>query len=121
MIQMQTELNVADNSGARLVECIKVLYGSKKNFAGVGEIIKVVVKVALPTGKVKKGEVHRAVIVRTKKDIKRDDGSVIRFDDNAVVLINSQNQPIGTRVFGPVVRELRDLFMKIVSLATEVF
>jgi large subunit ribosomal protein L14 len=118
---MQSILEVADNSGARKVQCIKVLGGSKRNIAGVGDIIVVSVKDALPRGKVKKGSVQRAVIVRTCKDIKRNDGSVIRFDSNAAVLINKQNEPIGTRIFGPVVRELRaKRFMKIVSLAPEV-
>lgn len=121
MIQMQSVLDVADNSGARRVMCIKVLGGSKRRYAGIGDIIKVSVKEAIPRGKVKKGEVLNAVIVRTKKDIRRKDGSAIRFDDNAVVLLNSQLQPIGTRVFGPITRELRgESFMKIISLAPEV-
>jgi large subunit ribosomal protein L14 len=121
MIQMQSILEVADNSGARKVQCIKVLGGSKHNIAGVGDIIVVSVKEALPKGKVKKGSVQRAVIVRTAKDVKRADGTVIRFDRNAAVLLNKQNEPIGTRIFGPVVRELRaKKFMKIVSLAPEV-
>lgn len=121
MIQMQSILDVADNSGAKKVQCIKVLGGSKRNIASVGDIIVVSVKEALPKGKVKKGSVQRAVIVRTAQNIKRDDGSVIRFDGNAAVLINKQNEPIGTRIFGPVVRELRaKRFMKIVSLAPEV-
>lgn len=121
MIQMRTHLNVADNSGAREVACIKVLGGSKRRYANIGDIIKVSVKDATPTGKVKKGEVLFAVIIRTKKGIRRTDGSQIRFDDNAVVLLNAQFQPIGTRVFGPVTRELRtEQFMKIVSLALEV-
>lgn len=121
MIQMQTVLGVADNSGARKVQCIKVLGGSKRKTASVGDVIVVSVKEAIPRGKVKKGSVQRAVIVRTAKDIKRNDGSVIRFDSNAAVLINKANEPIGTRIFGPVVRELRaKRFMKIVSLAPEV-
>jgi len=121
MIQMQTKLDVADNSGARSVQCIKVLGGSKRNIASVGDVIVVSVKDAIPRGKVKKGEVHRAVIVRTKKEIHRRDGSAIRFDGNAAVLINKQNEPIGTRIFGPVTRELRARkFMKIISLAPEV-
>ena len=121
MIQMQTNLDVADNSGARRVQCIKVLGGSKRKTAGVGDIIVVSVKEAIPRGRVKKGEVHRAVIVRTKKDVKRIDGTTIRFDSNAAVLINKQNEPIGTRIFGPVVRELRAAqHMKIISLAPEV-
>ncbi|MCC3860435.1 50S ribosomal protein L14 [Pseudemcibacter aquimaris] len=121
MIQMQTNLDVADNSGARRVQCIKVLGGSKRMTAGVGDIIVVSVKEAIPRGRVKKGEVHRAVIVRTKKDVQRVDGTTIRFDSNAAVLINKQNEPIGTRIFGPVVRELRAAnHMKIISLAPEV-
>lgn len=121
MIQMQTELDVADNSGARRVMCIKVLKGSKRRYAHIGHVIKVSVKEAIPRGKVKKGEVLNAVVVRTKKGVRRTDGSVIRFDSNAVILLNAQLQPIGTRVFGPVPRELRsDLFMKIISLAPEV-
>jgi large subunit ribosomal protein L14 len=121
MIQMQTNLDVADNSGARRVQCIKVLGGSKRKVAGVGDVIVVSVKEAIPRGKVKKGEVHRAVIVRTKKDIQRVDGTTIRFDSNAAVLITKQNEPIGTRIFGPVVRELRAAqHMKIISLAPEV-
>lgn len=121
MIQMQTELQVADNSGARRVECIKVLGGSHRRYASVGDIIKVTVKEANPRGRVKKGSVHSAVVVRTAKGIRRPDGSAIRFDGNAVVLLNSNNQPIGTRIFGPVTRELRsERFMKIVSLAPEV-
>lgn len=118
---MQTELQVADNSGARRVECIKVLGGSHRRYASVGDIIKVTVKEANPRGRVKKGSVHSAVVVRTAKGIRRPDGSAIRFDGNAVVLLNSNNQPIGTRIFGPVTRELRsERFMKIVSLAPEV-
>ena len=121
MIQMQSNLDVADNSGARRVMCIKVLGGSKRKFASVGDIIVVSVKEAIPRGRVKKGEVTKAVIVRTSKDIRRADGSVIRFDRNAAVLINAQKEPIGTRIFGPVTRELRaKKFMKIVSLAPEV-
>ncbi len=121
MIQMQSVLDVADNSGARRVMCIKVLGGSHRRYARVGDVIKVSIKEAIPRGKVKKGEVHNAVVVRTRKGVRRNDGSVIRFDDNAAVLLNANNQPIGTRIFGPVTRELRtDNFMKIVSLAPEV-
>jgi len=121
MIQMQSNLEVADNSGARRVQCIKVLGGSKRKTAGVGDIIVVSVKEAIPRGRVKKGDVHRAVIVRTANDIRRPDGTVIRFDTNAAVLINKQGEPIGTRIFGPVTRELRaKRFMKIISLAPEV-
>ena len=121
MIQMQTNLEVADNSGARKVQCIKVLGGSKRRTAAVGDIIVVTVKEVIPRGRVKKGEIHRAVIVRTAKDVKRPDGSVIRFDHNAAVLIDSQGEPMGTRIFGPVTRELRaKRFMKIISLAPEV-
>jgi large subunit ribosomal protein L14 len=120
MIQMQSKLEVADNSGARSVMCIKVLGGSHRRYAGIGDIIKITVKEALPRSKVKKGDVCDAVIVRTKKGIRRADGSLIRFDDNAVVLLNNQKQPIGTRIFGTVTRELRDKFMKIISLAPEV-
>ena len=121
MIQMQSNLDVADNSGARRVMCIKVLGGSKRKFASVGDIIVVSVKEAIPRGRVKKGDVVKAVIVRTSKDIRRADGSVIRFDRNAAVLINAQKEPIGTRIFGPVPRELRAKnHMKIVSLAPEV-
>ena len=121
MIQEQSILTIADNSGARRVMCIKVLGGSKRRYAHVGDVIKVAIKEALPTGKVKKGSVADAVVVRTRKDIKREDGSSIRFDDNAAVLINTQKQPIGTRIFGPVSRELRSKdFMKIISLAPEV-
>ncbi len=121
MIQMQTELAVADNSGARTVMCIKVLGGSKRRYAGVGDVIKVSVKDAVPRGKVKKGEVWHAVVVRTKKRVRRGDNSVIRFDSNAVILLTAQLQPLGTRVFGPVPRELRtERFMKIISLASEV-
>ncbi|WP_019613685.1 MULTISPECIES: 50S ribosomal protein L14 [Psychromonas] len=121
MIQMQSVLDVADNSGARRVMCIKVLGGSHRRYAAIGDIIKVSVKEAIPRGKVKKGDVHTAVVVRTRKGVRRPDGSVIRFDRNAAVMLNAQNQPIGTRIFGPVTRELRnDNFMKIVSLAPEV-
>tara|TARA_B100001113_G_C21013437_1_gene580337 strand:+ start:460 stop:828 length:369 start_codon:yes stop_codon:yes gene_type:complete len=121
MIQSQTILEIADNSGARKVMCIKVLGGSKRRYARVGDIIKVAIKEAIPTGRVKKGQVAEAVVVRTKKDIKREDGSSIRFDDNAAVLVNTQKQPIGTRIFGPVSRELRSKdFMRIISLAPEV-
>ena len=121
MIQTQTILEIADNSGARKVMCIKVLGGSKRRYARVGDVIKVAIKEAIPTGRVKKGQVAEAVVVRTKKDIKREDGSSIRFDDNAAVLVNTQKQPIGTRIFGPVSRELRNKdFMRIISLAPEV-
>ena len=121
MIQMQTNLDVADNSGARRVQCIKVLGGSKRMTASVGDVIVVSVKDAIPRGRVKKGDVHRAVIVRTKKEIRRVDGTAIRFDTNAAVLNSPQNEPIGTRIFGPVTRELRGKkFMKIISLAPEV-
>ena len=121
MIQMQTKLDVADNSGARRLMCIKVLGGSHRRYAGIGDIVKVSVKEAIPRAKVKKGEVYNAVIVRTKKGVRRPDGSIIRFDSNAAVLLNNQKQPIGTRIFGPVTRELRtENFMKIISLAPEV-
>ena len=121
MIQMRTILEVADNSGAKRVQCIKVLGGSRRRYAELGDVIVVSVKEAAPRGKVKKGDVHRAVIVRTAKDIRRTDGSVIRFDGNAAVLVNKNEEPIGTRIFGPVVRELRAKgFMKIISLAPEV-
>ncbi len=121
MIQMQSNLDVADNSGARRVQCIKVLGGSHRRSAGVGDVIVVSVKEAIPRGRVKKGDVHRAVIVRTAKETRRQDGSIIRFDGNAAVLINKANEPIGTRIFGPVPRELRaKKFMKIISLAPEV-
>ena len=121
MIQVDSNLEVADNSGARRVQCIKVLGGSKRKTAGVGDVIVVSVKEAIPRGKVKKGTVERAVIVRTSYPVRRADGTVIRFDRNAAVLINKQNEPIGTRIFGPVVRELRaKKFMKIISLAPEV-
>ncbi|MDG2070454.1 MAG: 50S ribosomal protein L14 [Pseudomonadales bacterium] len=121
MIQAQTYLDIADNSGARRVMCIKVLGGSKRRYAGIGDIIKVTVKEAIPRGRVKKGQVLDAVVVRTRKGVRRPDGSVIRFDGNAAVLLNAQKQPIGTRIFGPVTRELRgDNFMRIISLAPEV-
>lgn len=121
MIQMQTFLNVADNSGAKKAYCIKVLGGSRRRYAGVGDVIVVSVKEAMPNSKVKKGDVLKAVVVRTKKEIGRDDGSYLRFDDNAAVLINNALEPIGTRIFGPVARELRaKQFMKIISLAPEV-
>ncbi|MBY0430675.1 MAG: 50S ribosomal protein L14 [Rhodospirillales bacterium] len=121
MIQMQTNLDVADNSGARRVMCIKVLGGSHRTTANVGDVIVVSIKEAIPRGRVKKGDVHRAVIVRTAKEIRRSDGSAIRFDRNAAVLINKQGEPIGTRIFGPVTRELRaKKYMKIISLAPEV-
>ncbi|MAU91022.1 MAG: 50S ribosomal protein L14 [Pseudomonadales bacterium] len=121
MIQVQTYLDIADNSGARRVMCIKVLGGSKRRYAGVGDIIKVTVKEAIPRGRVKKGQVLDAVVVRTKKGVRRTDGSLIRFDGNAAVLLNASKQPIGTRIFGPVTRELRnEKFMRIVSLAPEV-
>ena len=121
MIQMQSMLNAADNSGARRLMCIKVLGGSKRRYANVGDVIKVTVKDAIPRGKVKKGDVLNAVVVRTAKGVRRPDGSLIRFDQNAAVLLNNQLQPIGTRIFGPVTRELRqERFMKIISLAPEV-
>lgn len=121
MIQMQTILDAADNSGARRLMCVKVLGGSKRRYANVGDVIKVSIKEAIPRGKVKKGEVYNAVVVRTRKGVRRADGSLIRFDSNAAVLLNNQLQPIGTRIFGPVTRELRTVeFMKIVSLAPEV-
>ena len=121
MIQMQSELAVADNSGAKRVMCIKVLGGAGRRYASVGDIIVVSVKEAIPRGRVKKGDVHRAVVVRTAKEVRRPDGTAIRFDRNAAVLINKQNEPIGTRIFGPVVRELRARnHMKIISLAPEV-
>ncbi|HYF98010.1 MAG TPA: 50S ribosomal protein L14 [Coxiellaceae bacterium] len=120
MIQTQSVVEVADNSGARSAMCIKVLGGSKRRYAGVGDVIKVTIKDAVPRGKVKKGEVMLAVVVRTRKGVRRADGSLIRFDTNAIVLLNNQKQPIGTRIFGPVTRELRSGFMKIVSLALEV-
>ncbi len=121
MIQMQSVLDIADNSGARRVQCIKVLGGSHRRYAEIGDIIKVSIKEAIPRGKVKKGDVYTAVIVRTRKGVRRPDGSLIRFDGNAAVLLNAQNQPIGTRIFGRVTRELRtENFMKIISLAPEV-
>ncbi|WP_045226008.1 50S ribosomal protein L14 [Methyloterricola oryzae] len=121
MIQMQTTLDVADNSGARKVMCIKVLGGSHRRYANIGDIIKVSVKDAIPRGRVKKGEVYNAVVVRTRKGVRRPDGSLIRFDGNAAVILNNQHQPLGTRIFGPVTRELRsEKFMKIISLAPEV-
>lgn len=121
MIQMQTSLDVADNSGARRVMCIKVLGGSHRRYANIGDIIKVSIKDAIPRGRVKKGEVYNAVVVRTRKGVRRSDGSVVRFDGNAAVLLNNQQQPLGTRIFGPVTRELRsEKFMKIISLAPEV-
>ncbi|PIY74140.1 MAG: 50S ribosomal protein L14 [Rhodobacterales bacterium CG_4_10_14_0_8_um_filter_70_9] len=121
MIQMQSNLDVADNSGAKRVQCIKVLGGAKRKYASVGDIIVVSIKEAIPRGKVKKGDVRKAVIVRTAKEVRRDDGTAIRFDTNAAVIINNNNEPIGTRIFGPVVRELRAKnFMKIISLAPEV-
>ena len=121
MIQMQSNLNVADNSGARRVQCIKVLGGSKRRYAGVGDIIKISVKEAIPNSRVKKGDVYHAVVVRTKHGVCRGDGSLIRFDNNAAVLLNAQYQPVGTRIFGPVTRELRsERFMRIISLAPEV-
>ncbi len=121
MIQMQTELLAADNSGARRLMCVKVLGGSRRRYARIGDIIKVTVKEAIPRGKVKKGELYNAVVVRTRKGVRRSDGSIIRFDRNAAVLLNNQLQPIGTRIFGPVTRELRgERFMKIISLAPEV-
>lgn len=121
MIQMQSMLSVADNSGAKKVQCIKVLGGSKRKYAGIGDVIIVSIKEAIPNSRVKKGNVHRAVVVRTAKEIARPDGSYIRFDGNAAVLIDNQNSPIGTRIFGPVARELRARnFMRIISLAPEV-
>ena len=121
MIQTETQLEVADNSGARKVQCIKVLGGSHRRYANIGDVIKVSVKEAIPRGKVKKGQVMNAVVVRTKKGVRRSDGSLIRFDGNAAVLLNNSNQPIGTRIFGPVTRELRgEQFMRVISLAPEV-
>ena len=121
MIQAESNLQVADNSGARLISCIKVIGGSKRRYANIGDVIKVAVREAIPTGKVKKGQVVDALIVRSKKGVRRRDGSLIKFDENAAVLINAQKAPIGTRVFGPVTRELRDgKHMKILSLAPEV-
>lgn len=121
MIQLKSQLNVADNSGARRVVCVKVLGGSRRRYATVGDVIVVAVKEAMPNSKIAKGSVHKAVIVRTAKEVSREDGSYIRFDDNSAVLINAQREPVGTRIFGPVARELRaKKFMKIVSLAPEV-
>ncbi|MFQ5756566.1 MAG: 50S ribosomal protein L14 [Acidiferrobacterales bacterium] len=121
MIQMQTVLSVADNSGAKKVKCIKVLGGSQRRYAGIGDVVKVSVKEAMPRGRVKKGDIYSAVIVRSRKGVRRSDGSVIRFDKNAAVLLTPQLQPLGTRIFGPVTRELRTQnFMKIISLAPEV-
>ena len=121
MIQVETNLEVADNSGARRIQCIKVLGGSKRRYAGIGDVIKVSVKDAAPRGRVKKGEIYNAVVVRTAKGVRRPDGSLVRFDGNAAVLLNNKLEPIGTRIFGPVTRELRtERFMKIVSLAPEV-
>ena len=121
MIQMQTNLDVADNSGARRVQCIKVLGGSKRKYASVGDVIAVSVKEAIPRGRVKKGDVRKAVVVRTAKEVRRDDGTAIRFDSNAAVILSNSGEPLGTRIFGPVVRELRAKnFMKIISLAPEV-
>jgi large subunit ribosomal protein L14 len=121
MIQAQSMLEVADNSGARRVQCIKVLGGSKRRYAGIGDIIKITIKEAIPNSRVKKGEMFNAVVVRTRKGVRRTDGSVIRFDRNAAVLLNPQYQPVGTRIFGPVTRELRsERFMRIISLAPEV-
>ncbi|MGD0466611.1 MAG: 50S ribosomal protein L14 [Gammaproteobacteria bacterium] len=121
MIQMQTKLDVADNSGAKQIMCIKILGGSKRRYAGIGDVIKVSVKDAIPNGKVKKGDVYFAVVVRTRHGVRRKDGSKVAFDGNAAVLLNSQQQPIGTRIFGPVTRELRgENFMKIISMAPEV-
>ena len=121
MIQMQSTLGVADNSGAKRVQCIKVLGGSKRRYAGIGDVIRISIKEAIPNSRVKKGDVYHAVVVRTRKGVRRSDGSVIRFDSNAAVLLNPQLQPIGTRIFGPVTRELRtQRFMRIISLAPEV-
>jgi len=121
MIQTESELEIADNSGARRVKCIKVLGGSHRRYAHIGDVIKVTVKEAIPRGRVQKGQVMNAVVVRTKKGVRRGDGSLIKFDENAAVLLNQQNQPVGTRIFGPVTRELRtESFMRIVSLAPEV-
>lgn len=121
MIQMQSVLDVADNSGARKVQCVKVLGGSRRRYAGIGDIIKISVKEAMPNSRVRKGDVFNAVVVRTRKGVRRNDGSLIRFDRNAAVLLNNQFQPVGTRIFGPVTRELRtERFMRIISLAPEV-
>lgn len=120
MIQTESQLQAADNSGARRVQCIKVLGGSHRRYAGVGDIIKITVKDAIPRGRVKKGDVLNAVVVRTRHGVRRPDGSLIRFDNNAAVLLTPQNEPVGTRIFGPVTRELRAKFMRIISLAPEV-
>jgi len=121
MIQMQSTLEVADNSGAKRVQCIKVLGGSKRRYAGIGDIIRISIKEAIPNSRVRKGDIYNAVIVRTKHGVRRSDGSLIRFDKNAAVLLNAQLQPVGTRIFGPVTRELRsERFMRIISLAPEV-
>lgn len=121
MIQMQSMLDVADNSGAKRVQCIKVLGGSKRRYAGIGDVIRISIKEAIPNSRVKKGDVYNAVVVRTRKGVRRQDGSLIRFDKNAAVLLNAQLQPVGTRIFGPVTRELRtERFMRIISLAPEV-
>ncbi len=120
MIQTETELQVADNTGARRVLCIKILGGSKRHYAGIGDVIKVTVKEAIPRGRVKKGEIYNALVVRTAKGVRRLDGSLIKFDHNAAVLLNTKLEPVGTRIFGPVTRELRNKHMKIVSLAPEV-
>ena len=121
MIQLRTVLDVADNSGAKVVQCIKVLGGSKRRYAGIGDIVKITIKEALPNSRVKKGDVYDAVIVRTRSGVRRPDGSLIRFDKNSAVLLNAAHQPIGTRIFGPVTRELRsEKFMRIISLAPEV-
>lgn len=121
MIQTETVLDIADNSGARKVQCIKVLGGSHRRYAGIGDVIKVTIKEAIPRGRVRKGQVMDAVVVRTKRGVRRSDGSLIRFDQNAAVLLNQQRQPVGTRIFGPVTRELRtENFMRIISLAPEV-
>ena len=121
MIQTESRLEVADNTGAKEVMCIKVLGGSKRRYAGIGDVIKVTVKVAAPRGRVKKGEIYNAVVVRTAKGVRRQDGSLVKFDSNAAVLLNAKHEPIGTRIFGPVTRELRtEKFMKIVSLSPEV-
>jgi len=121
MIQAESMLDIADNSGARRVQCIKVLGGSRRRYAGIGDIVKVAIKEAIPRGRVSKGQMMNAVVVRTRKGVRRPDGSLIRFDSNAAVLLNAQNQPVGTRIFGPVTRELRtENFMRIVSLAPEV-
>ncbi len=120
MIQTETMLQAADNSGARRVQCIKVLGGSHRRYAGVGDVIKVTVKDAIPRGRVKKGEIYNAVVVRTRRGVRRPDGSLIRFDSNAAVLLTQKLEPIGTRIFGPVTRELREKYMRIISLAPEV-